>query len=298
MQTPHPMNKSSKFSHRRRAWIISAVALALMSGACAAIVYASLSSQDMSRVTPNDLPTDVTIDPQLNAQVPLDITLRDEMGDPVQLKEMLNGKPIILTLVYFQCPMLCNMTRDGQVRALTELSLDAGEDFTALTVSFDSREKPALARAAKETALKRYDRLGAVQGWRFLTGEESEIHRLTDAVGFHYRYDEATDQYAHAAGLIILTPEGKVSRYLYGVNFEPRDLRLALVEASGGKVGTTGDQVLLLCYHYDPTLGKYGLAIINVLRFTGLATVIGMATAITIMIRRDRQRPQPDSQSN
>jgi protein SCO1/2 len=170
------------------------------------------------------------------------------------------------------------MTMSGQIRSLTELSLDAGKDFTALTVSFDPRENHELAAAAKRTALKRYGRDGADRGWRFLTGDEAETRRLADAVGFRYKFDATTGQYAHAAGLIVLTP----------VEFPPRDLRLALVEASGGKVGTPTDQVLLLCYHYDPTTGKYGLAIMNLLRLAGLATVLGMGTAIIVMIRRDR----------
>jgi protein SCO1/2 len=239
-------------------------------------------------VTPNDLPTDVGIDQKLNAHVPLDIRLRDESGAVVRLGDLVDGKPAILNLVYYECPMLCNMTMSGQIRSLTELSLDAGKDFTALTVSFDPRENHELAAAAKRTALKRYGRDGADRGWRFLTGDEAETRRLADAVGFRYKFDATTGQYAHAAGLIVLTPDGTVSRYLYGVEFPPRDLRLALVEASGGKVGTPTDQVLLLCYHYDPTTGKYGLAIMNLLRLAGLATVLGMGTAIIVMIRRDR----------
>lgn len=188
--------------------------------------------------------------------------------------------------------MLCSMTMDGQVRSLTELSLDAGKDFTALTVSFDPRESHELAASAKRTALTRYGRRGAERGWRFLTGDESEIRRLMQSVGFRYQFDPTTGQYAHAAGLIVLTPRGVVSRYLYGVEFPRRDLRLALVEASDGKIGSAADQVLLLCYHYDPTTGKYGLAIMNALRLGGLATVIGLSTAIIVMIRRDRRQHQ------
>lgn len=271
---------------RRWLWLLASLVLA--GGACAAVVYASRGTNDDARVTPNDLPTDVGIDQKLNAHVPLDIRLRDESGAVVRLGDLVDGKPVILNLVYYECPMLCNMTMSGQIRSLTELSLDAGKDFTALTVSFDPRENHELAAAAKRTALKRYGRDGADRGWRFLTGDEAETRRLADAVGFRYKFDATTGQYAHAAGLIVLTPDGTVSRYLYGVEFPPRDLRLALVEASGGKVGTPTDQVLLLCYHYDPTTGKYGLAIMNLLRLAGLATVLGMGTAIIVMIRRDR----------
>ncbi|MEZ6097774.1 MAG: SCO family protein [Pirellulaceae bacterium] len=265
-----------------------AALLVLAGGVYVSVVSDNRDDQDNSRISPNDLPTDVGIDQKPGAQVPLDIRLRDETGTAVQLRDLVQGKPIILNLVYYECPMLCNMTMDGQVRSLTELSLDAGKDFTALTVSFDPRENHDLSAAAKRTALKRYGRLGAERGWRFLTGDEAQTRRLADAVGFRYRFDATTGQYAHAAGLVVLTPDGKVSRYLYGVEFPPRDLRLALVQASGGQVGTATDQVLLLCYHYDPTTGKYGLAIMNLLRLAGLATVLGMGTAIIVMIRRDR----------
>lgn len=270
--------------------------LALASGVCVAVVYAS-RRDDETRVMPNDLPQDVRIDQKLNVQIPLDVRLRDETGATVRLGDLMGGKPVILTPVYFQCPMLCNMTMDGQVRSLTELSLSAGEDFTALTVSFNPQETHELAAAAKRTALTRYGRTGADRGWRFLTGDEAEIRRLMDAVGFHYQYDPATGQFAHAAGLIVLTPEGIISRYLYGVEYPPRDLRLALVEASGGNVGSPSDQVLLLCYHYDPTTGKYGLAIMNVLRLAGLVTVIALGTAIAFMIRRDRTKQNVDAES-
>lgn len=270
-------------------WMWWAAALVLACVTVAAVIAASQGNHDDGRVTPNDVPTDVGIEQKLNAQVPLDIHLRDETGAVVRLGDLILGKPIILTLVYYECPMLCNMTMDGQVRSLTELSLDAGKDFAALTVSFDPRENHHLAAAAKRTALRRYGREDARRGWRFLTGDEAETRRLADAVGFRYKFDSATGQYAHAAGLVVLTPDGTVSRYLHGVEFSPRDLRLALVEASGGKVGSPTDQVLLLCYHYDPTTGRYGLAIMNILRLAGLATVVGMGTAIIVMIRRDRK---------
>ncbi len=273
---------------RGRGWLWLAAFLVLVSGVCIAVAYASRRGDNNARVTPNDLPRDVGIDQKLGAQVPLDVRLHDESGASVQLGDLISGKPIILTPVYYQCPMLCNMTMDGEVRCLTELKFNAGEDYTALTVSFDPREKHELAAAAKRTAMKRYARPGAERGWRFLTGDEAEIRRLMEAIGFRYQFDPATGQYAHAAGLIVLTPEGKVSRYLYGVDFPQRDVRLALVEASGGNIGSPGDQVLLLCYHYDPTTGRYGLAIMNALRLAGVATVIGLGTAILLMIRRER----------
>ena len=279
----------SRNSHRWR-WVAIAAGLVVLLGSAGVIVVTSLraADKDPSQLTPNDVPTDVGIEPKLGAQLPLDVQLYDESGEVVRLGEVANGKPVLLTLVYYRCPMLCNMTMDGQVRSLTELSLDAGKDYTAVTVSFDPRETPALAAAAKKTALTRYGRDGADQGWRFLTGEEQEIRRLTDAVGFRYRYDEARGQYAHGAGLVVLTPEGVVSRYLYGVEFPRHDLRLALVEASNGTIGTAVDGILLLCYHYDPTTGKYGLAIMNVLRLAGVVTLLVLGGGIFAMLRHER----------
>ncbi|QDU98097.1 SCO family protein [Lignipirellula cremea] len=278
---------------RRGRWsagLLLATGLLLAAATSALVIYASLDLQDQARSTPTELPGEVGIEQKLHAQVPLDIILRDEKGVEVRLGDLANGRPILLAPVYFECPMLCNMTRDGQARSMNEMSLNAGTDYLAITVSFDPRENYPQAAAAKRSALSRYGRQGGEQGWRFLTGEESQVRRLTDAVGFRYQYEPTTDQYAHAAGVIVLTPEGVVSRYLYGVAYDPRDLRLALVEASGGQVGTAVDQVLLLCYHYDPINGKYGLAIVNMLRLSGLATVLGMGAAIFAMIRRDRQR--------
>ena len=285
-----PTRNRAAPARRRRRRLLFFGGLLLMSGAFAAVIFAGLRNTDFSGITPQDFPKNVGMDQKLDAQVPLDIRLRDEAGNSVPLEDFFTGKPVVLTLVYYECPMLCKMTRAGQLRSLKELSLSAGADFTALTVSIDPRERPELAAAAKETTLRTYERPGAEQGWRFLTGEEPEIRRLTDAVGFRYKYDPKTGQYAHPAGLIVLTPEGKVSRYLYGVDFPPRDLRLALIEASGGKIGSPTDHVLLMCFHYDPTTGRYGLAIMNVLRLAGVLTVAGIGTAITALIRRERQQ--------
>jgi protein SCO1/2 len=188
--------------------------------------------------------------------------------------------------------MLCNLSSDGLIHSLGALKQDVGTDFEVLTVSFDPREGPKLAAAAKRTALRRYGRDGADAGWHFLTGEEPSIRKLAEAVGFAYEYDEKNQQYAHAAGLMVLTPDGTVSRYLYGIEYPPRDLRLSLVEASAGEIGSLTDQILLLCYHYNPTTGRYGLAIFRTLRIAGVATVLLLGGGIVYMLRRERQSQQ------
>jgi protein SCO1/2 len=217
------------------------------------------------------------------------LQLTDETGKPVQLADFYGDKPIILNLVYLRCPMLCNMTMDGLLRSLRTLPLDVGKDFTVLTVSFDPREGPELASQAKKTALNQYDRPGADRGWRFLTGKQENLRELTDSVGFRYAYDSVRQQYAHAAVLVVLTPEGKVSRYLTGVEFPARDVRLSLVEASDHKIGTVLDRAILLCFHYDPTTGKYGLAILRVIRILGVATVLGLGATVAAFLRRERR---------
>jgi protein SCO1/2 len=213
----------------------------------------------------------------------------DENGKAVRLDDYYGDQAIVLNLVYFQCPMLCNMTREGLIATLRTMSLDVGRDFTLLTVSFDPREGPALASQARQTALRRYGRQGAEAGWRFLTGQQSEIKRLTDAVGFRYVYDEDRGQYAHAAALIVLTPDGKVSRYLTGVEYPARDLRLALVEASNHQIGSPLDRAILLCYHYDPVTGRYGVAVMTLIRILGAATALGLAGTVFVYLRRERR---------
>jgi protein SCO1 len=231
---------------------------------------------------------EVGFDQRLNEQVPLDLVFRDEAGRAVRLGEYIGGQPVILSLVYYNCTTLCPMILDGMVRSLTPVAFDIGKEFTILTVSFDSRDTPAQAAAKKVEYVRRYRRAGAADGWHFLTGEEAAIRQLTKAVGFRYLYDEKTDQFAHAAGILMLTPQGKVSRYFYGFDFSPRDLRLGLIEAAANKIGTPIDQVLLYCYHYDPLTGKYGLIVMNVLRLAGLATILALAGFILVMLRRER----------
>jgi protein SCO1/2 len=230
----------------------------------------------------------VGIDQRLNQQVPLDLVFRDETGKPVKLSDYSGDKPIILALVYYQCPMLCTLTLNGLVRAMRMLSFDAGRQYTVVTVSFDLRETASLAAAKKSEYVARYGRSGAADGWHFLTGDESSIQSLTQAVGFHYKFDPQSGQYAHATGLVILTPRGRIARYFYGVEFSPRDLRLALVEASANKIGSPVDEVLLFCFHYDPSTGKYSLLVTRVLQLAGVCTVLVMGAFIGLTVWRER----------
>lgn len=233
---------------------------------------------------------DVGIDQRLNAQVPLDLVFRDESGAPVALKTYFGRRPVVLSLVYYECPMLCTMVLNGLLKSLRAIQLEAGRDFEVVTVSFDPSETPELAAAKKQTYVERYGRPAGKSGWHFLTGDNEAIRKLTQAVGFRYKYDPETNQFAHASAIMVLTAEGRVARYLYGIEYAPRDLRLALVEASAGKIGTPVDQVLLYCFHYNPATGKYSLLIMNILRAAGAATVLALGLFMLVMLRRDRRR--------
>jgi protein SCO1/2 len=228
----------------------------------------------------------VGVDQRLNARVPLDIPFRDEAGRTVMLREFFKKKPVILTPVYYECPMLCNQILNGLTGSLKALAFTAGKEFEIVTVSFNPQEGPSLASAKKENYVADYRRPEAAAGWHFLTGEPRSIAALTNSVGFRYAWDSSTGQYAHAAAIILLTPEGQVSRYFYGIDFSPKDLRLGLIEASQNKIGTLADQVMLYCYHYDPTSGKYGLAILNLIRLAGALTVGGILLLIFVVLRR------------
>jgi protein SCO1/2 len=231
----------------------------------------------------------VAIEQKLGQQIPLDLVFRDESGKAVRLGDLFAGRPTIVNLVYYRCPMLCTEVLNGLVASLETLSFDAGKEFSVVTVSIDPRETPDLASAKKDVYLKRYGRAGASAGWHFLTGDEKSVARLADAVGFRYAYDPELGQYAHAAGIFVATPDGRLARYFYGIDYGPRDLRLALVEASKGKIGTLADQIVLFCYQYDPTTGKYGATILGVMRVGGVVTVLALATFILVMWRREKR---------
>jgi protein SCO1/2 len=229
----------------------------------------------------------VDIVQRLHQQVPRDIELRDEAGYPVAIGTYFTDRPVILALVYYECPMLCTLVLNGLLRSLRVLDFDLGDEFDVITVSFDPRDTSEIASAKRLKYLREYGR-EVTDGWRFLTGDEPQIRRLADAVGFKYTFDPETGQFAHATAIMILTPEGRVSRYFMGVEYAPRDLKLALMDAAKGAIGSPADKILHYCFAYDPTTGKYGLAIVNILRAGGVATLIALGSFIALMLRRDR----------
>lgn len=241
-----------------------------------------------------DVLQEVSIEQRLHEQVPLELKFRDQTGREVQLAEYFKaGKPVMLSLVYYECPMMCNEILNGQVGMMQTLKFTAGQDYQAVTVSFDPRETPQVAAAKRQTYLQRYGREGAGEtGWHFLTGDEANIKRLTEAVGFHYRWDEASNQYAHASALMLLTPEGKLSHYFYGIEYSPKDVRLGLVQASAGQIGSPVDQLILYCYHYDPTTGRFSV-VMSVMRIAGLLTLFGLV-ALVLILRRHGSPKRPD----
>ncbi len=231
----------------------------------------------------------VGIEQHLNAEVPGDLEFRDELGNPVKLGDYFgHGRPVILNLGYYQCPMLCSELLAGLVGSMKALTLQLGQDFEVVTLSFDPRETTEMAAAKKLDIMKRYGRANAASGWHFLTGRADQIKILTDAVGFQYQFDPKTGQYAHATAIVLLTPDRHIAEYFYGVEFSPRDLRLGLVQAGQGKIGNITDTVLLYCYHYDPRAGKYGAVVSNVLKIGGLATILILGTFVFVMYRADR----------
>ncbi|HWO01113.1 MAG TPA: SCO family protein [Blastocatellia bacterium] len=232
----------------------------------------------------------VGIDQKLDTQLPLDLVFKDETGAQVRLGDFFGKRPVVLSLVYYNCPMLCNQVLNGLTGSMDTVSFDIGKEFEVVTVSFDSRETPELARAKKETYIKWYKRPGASEGWHFLTADKHAIEKLTDAVGFRFHYDPATDQFAHASGIMLATSQGKLARYFYGIEYAPRDLKLGLIEASENKIGTPVDKLLLYCYHYDPAAGKYGPVVMNIIRIGGAVTVLGFAALLLWMRRRTSMR--------
>jgi protein SCO1/2 len=239
----------------------------------------------------------VGITQRLGQQLPLDALFLDEAGRPVRLGQYFGTRPVVLVLAYYNCPMLCTQVFGGLVSSLRVLSFDAGKDFDVVAVSFDPRDRPADAAAKKAPYVASYGRPRAASGWHFLTGSTAAIERLTEAVGFRYKYDESLGQFAHASAITVATPGGRLSRYFYGIEYAPRDLRLGLVEASGNRIGSPVDQILLYCYHYDPKVGKYGAIVMNMVRLGGVAAVLILSTFLAVMwrrdFRRDREAPHP-----
>jgi len=228
----------------------------------------------------------VGIRQNLNQQIPPDLAFTDDLGRPVHLADYFGKRPLILNLVYYNCPMLCGEVLSGLEHSLRMMKFDVGKEFDVITVSFDPNETPEMAAKKKSEFLKRYNRAGGEQGWHFLVGKPDAINTLTQVAGFDYQYDEKTKQFAHATAIMILTPQGKIAQYYYGVEYPPKDLRLGLVEAGAGKIGNMVDQMLLYCYHYDPEQGKYSATILRVLRLAGIATMLFLGTIIVVLIRR------------
>ena len=250
------------------------------------------ATQSASQVSPVDL-KDIGIDQKLDQPVPLDLTFKDETGKTVRLGDYFQaGRPVILNLVYYTCPMLCGEELAGESSALAVLRFTPGKEYEAVSVSFNPDETPENAADAKKTYIDRMNEHlepktdGA--GWHFLTGQEPEIRKLADAVGFHYRRDPQSGQFMHSTAIMIVTPQGKLAQYYYGVEFSPKDVRLGLIEASRNKIGNLVDQVFLYCYHYDPSTGRYGAVISRILRLAGVATVVVLGGFVVVMIRRDK----------
>ena len=232
---------------------------------------------------------EIGFDQNLDQYVPLDVPFRDESGRTIRLADYFGSRPVVLVFAYYDCPMLCTQVINGLSTALNILSLAPGKDFEIVTVSFNPRDTPATASAKKAVYLERYTRDGAAQAWHFLSGDQPSIDRLTKAAGFRYVWDAETKQFAHPTGVIVLTPDGRLSRYLFGIEYGPRDLRYALVEASAGGVGNAVDTLLLYCYHYDPMTGRYGFVVMRAVRIAGAATVLALASFIIVMVRKEKR---------
>jgi protein SCO1 len=232
---------------------------------------------------------DVKIEQKLNQQLPLDLTFRDESGRDVKLGEFFGRKPVVLAFVYYDCPMLCTQVLNGMVTSFRVLPFEIGKEYDVVTISFDPRETPALAQKKKNVYvnyLPEKMRADAASGWHFLTGDEANIKKITEAAGFHYRYDENTKQFAHASGIMLATSAGKLSRYYYGIEYPARDLRLGLIETAQNKIGSPVDQLLLYCYHYDPATGKYGAVVMDIVRIAGVLTIIGIVALLLLLKAR------------
>jgi protein SCO1 len=236
---------------------------------------------------------DVGFDQNLNQQVPLDARFTDEQGRAVQLGDYFGQKPVILVMAYYNCPMLCIQVLNGLAASLNVQSTNAGADYDVVVISIDPREGPSLAATKKATFLERYRHPDAAAGIHFLTGTQEPISRVAKAVGFRYVWDENLKQFAHPTGIVVTTPSGLISRYLFGVEYGPRDLRLALVESSAGAIGTPTDALLLYCYHYDPQTGRYGLVVMALVRIAGAATALALGAFVVVMVRRERRASRP-----
>ena len=278
---------------------ISAALIALMAAVCFASIPSAVQAQSpLPQQRPGEptgakpgLLSKIGIDQRLNHQVPLDLPFVDETGRSVKLGDYFGKRPVLLALVYYECPMLCTQVLNGVTGALKVLNFDVGREFDVVAVSINPKEGPGLASQKKQAYVERYGRPHTAAGWHFLTGEEDNIQKLATAVGFRYAYDEEIKQYAHGAGVELLTPKGVIARYFYGIEYAPRDIRLGIVEASEERIGSVIDSALLLCYHYDPSTGKYGATALTLVRIGAVATVAAFGTFLFVSLRRERRRP-------
>jgi protein SCO1 len=278
---------------------------ALLASSVFAPVSALPSRSGIGDRNPSIMPTttmpgplrEVGYDQRIGQQVPLDLAFRDEAGRNVRLGEYFEPgghRPVILVLAYYHCPMLCDMVLQGVVTTLKPLTFDAGKEFDVVVASIDPDETPEMAAEQEQDIVARYGRAGGTEGFHFLTGPQASIDALTSAVGFRYVYEKERDEYAHPAGLVILTPGGRVSRYLFGIDFPPRDIRLGLIESTQEKLGTAVDSLLLYCYHYNPAIGRYSTTVFNILRVAAGATLIGLVALVVVLRRREsRQSSRP-----
>jgi protein SCO1/2 len=272
----------------RKLLIASLAALAISAGS---VAYAQTPGMlvepgDPTAAKPGIL-SKIAIEQRIGHQVPADIPFVDETGRQVTLGNYFGTRPVILALVYYECPMLCTQVLNGLVSALGVLNFEAGREFDVVAVSFNPKEGPGLAAQKKAAYIERYGRPQAAGGWHFLTGSQESITRLTEAVGFKYEYDPKIGQFAHGAAIEVLTPKGTIAKYFYGIEYSPRDLRLGVIEAADEHLGTIIDDVLLFCYHYDPSTGKYGADILALVRTSAVATVLAFAVFLTVSLRRD-----------
>lgn len=258
----------------------------------------SPKTYDPSIGTSNGLPETlkkIGIEQKLGGQMPMETVFKDESGNAVKLGDYFNkGRPVILAFVYYECPMLCNEVLNGLTGTLKGISFDAGKDFDVVAISFDAREneKPDLAKNKKDSYMTRYGRPGTEKGWHFLTGTKESVEAATKAAGFGFEWDEKSNQFAHAGAIMITTPDGRLARYFYGIDYSPKDVKFGIMESAESKVGNAAEQLLLYCYHYDPSTGKYGLAVLRVMRMGAVLTILGMGLMGFVFWRRNKVKSE------
>jgi protein SCO1 len=282
-----------------RSWMVTAGSwlLTLAVAATASAQVGELPMPNARQPTSEKKPAilaQVGIDQKIGEQLPLGTMFKDDLGRDVPLGTFFGKRPVVMALAYYECPMLCTLVLNSMTGTLKTLSFDAGKDFDVVVISINPRDTFRLAADKKATYVANYGRPATANGWHFLTGTESSIRAVTDAIGFRYAYDKPNDQYAHAAAIYVATPKGQVARYFLGLDYAPRDVRFALVEASNDRLGTVGDKILLLCYHYDPATGKYGAATMLAVRIGFIATVLAFLTFLFVSLRRERQQARSD----